>query len=322
MKIVAVEKRNTDGYDIFRIPEIICTSKGSLIAYCECRMTGADWAPIDIGMRKSTDGGVTWSERKILVYGKGETVNNPVMFSDKDEITLLYQHMYSRTFVCKSFDDGDTWSEPVEITESLKTPAYPYTVIACGPGHGIVLSNGRYITPVWLALNPEDPKAHWPSIISTIYSDDKGKTWAMGELIQNDFLKNPSETTIVEINQKTMLNIRNACSIKKRAIAYSDDGISGWHDFRYAEELTDPTCAAGMIGVDNKIYFVNCRHETIRTNLTLSESNDFGQTWQDLCLVAENAGYSDIASISPKQVAIYYENHGMELYIAVVDLPD
>ena len=53
MKIVAVEKRNTDGYDIFRIPGIICTSKGSLIAYCECRMTGADWAPIDIGMRKS-----------------------------------------------------------------------------------------------------------------------------------------------------------------------------------------------------------------------------------------------------------------------------
>lgn len=291
-----IENNHVDGYRYFRIPGIIYTHRSSLIVYYECRESASDWAKIDIGMKKSRDDGATWSDRKILVCGNGKTVNNPIMFSDTDVITFLYQEEYTRTFVRKSFDDGETWSEPIEITNTIKTRLYDYTVIACGPGHGTILANGRYITNVWLCSNHDDLKSHHPSIITTIFSDDKGKTWHLGDLIQEHFLINPSEAALAEIDGKVMINIRHENTMRRRMLAYSDNGISDWHGFRYAEELSDPVCAAGMISVRDTVYFVNCRDEKRRVNLTLSQSHDFGQSWTNMCLISRTGGYSDIAS--------------------------
>ena len=308
MNEIILEKSHFEGYEYCRIPGIIRTKAGSLITYCECRHTVSDWAGMDICMRKSTDDGVTWSERRVLVPGGEHTVNNPIMFADDGEITLVYQWEYNKTFYKKSYDDGETFGESVEITEQLKSSEFDYTVIACGPGHGTILSSGRYITPVWLVSNPENPKSHHPSIIATAYSDDKGKTWKFGEFIKDSFLINPSETTIAEIDGKVIINIRNENPEKKRAIAYSDDGISGWHSIHFDEKLTDPTCAAGMISLGNDLYFSNCRDSGRRINLTLSKSSDFGKTWEDVCVVSDYAGYSDIASNGKDTIFVYYEH--------------
>ncbi len=318
-----IERHNDGSYSYYRIPGVIYTFQGSVIVYYECRKALGDWSAIDLAIRKSTDGGKTFTERKILAYGEGKTLNNPVMFSDKNQIVLLYQKEYSRTFVMKSVDDGDTWSQAVEITVQLKTPLYDYTVIACGPGHGTILSNGRYIVPIWMALNLEDRKAHRPSIISTLYSDDKGETWHIGELIKDSFLVNPSETCLAETKNGIFMNIRNENPCKRRAIAFSKDGISNWVNLSLDENLPDPTCAAGMLSLGDDVYFTNCKCESARQNLVLSKSADGGVSWTEVTAIDAIGGYSDIATNGKNQIFIAYEHWEKEneqLNFASVDI--
>ena len=50
------------GHKLYRIPGIVVTAKGTVLAYCEARRhTGLDWDDIEILLRRSTDGGATWS---------------------------------------------------------------------------------------------------------------------------------------------------------------------------------------------------------------------------------------------------------------------
>lgn len=294
-----------DGYDLFRIPGLICTGSGKLLAYYECRKSDSDWASIDIAVRSSQDGGKTWSSDKILVYGHGKTVNNPVMFAGKEEILFMWQEEYRYTFYRKSFDEGETWSDTTEITASLKSPEYNWTTLACGPGHGTVLSSGRYIVPVWLCSNPKDLKAHHPSILSTVYSNDKGATWHLGELIDKEYMINPSETALAELaDGSVIINIRSESPVRRRILAYSRNGYKGWNDIHFEAALPDPVCMGSMTAHNGKVYFVNCNSEKKRKNLTLYETTDNGVSWKNTAVLSESAGYSDIA-VSPDGKYIY-----------------
>ena len=51
----------TNGYHVYRIPGLTMTPRGVVLAYTEVRRgRGRDWDPIDIRMRRSTDGGLSW----------------------------------------------------------------------------------------------------------------------------------------------------------------------------------------------------------------------------------------------------------------------
>ena len=53
-----------EGYALYRIPGVVVTNNGTVLAYCEARKkAGGDWGDIDIMMRRSPDGGTTWEER-------------------------------------------------------------------------------------------------------------------------------------------------------------------------------------------------------------------------------------------------------------------
>src|SRR2546423_1353732 len=112
------------GYALYRIPGIVVSAKGTIIAYCEARKSGADWGQIDIWMRRSLDGGKTWEAPRALVkleggfernpvavekkLGKdGEiTTNNPVMIAARDgALHFLYCVEYMRCFYMKSGDE-------------------------------------------------------------------------------------------------------------------------------------------------------------------------------------------------------------------------
>jgi sialidase-1 len=158
-----------DGYAQYRIPGIVVTGNGTVITYTEARKKTSDWAIIDIYMRRSMDGGNTWQDRVMLVEGvtTGSTINNPVMIAEKTSGTVhfLYCKEYNQAFYMKSTDHGTTWSSPVEITsvfDEFKSE-YAWTVIATGPGHGILLGNGRLLVPVWLSLHT----SHAPAVVST-----------------------------------------------------------------------------------------------------------------------------------------------------------
>src|SRR5690349_14692595 len=67
-----------DGYKLYRIPGIVATAKGTLLAYCEARKSDkGDWGHIDIVLRRSSDGGATWEPARKIVTPPKDAERNP-----------------------------------------------------------------------------------------------------------------------------------------------------------------------------------------------------------------------------------------------------
>jgi sialidase-1 len=279
----------TKGYELYRIPGLVVTPKGTVLAYAEGRKTGrGDWGAIDIMLRRSEDAGKTWNDQQVVARVSGPlsknpvalaqnlgtegaiTYNNPVAIVDrrKGAVHFLFCIEYMRAFYMRSDDDGKTFSEPVEITATFDEfrPEYDWKVLATGPGHGIQLKNGRLIVPVWLSTGTGG-HAHRPSVVSTIYSDDAGATWKRGDIVvqHSEEFVNPSETVAEQLaDGRVMLNVRTESKRHRRVIATSPDGATGWSEPRYQEELVEPICFGSLVrlsgagdGRPNRLLFVN-----------------------------------------------------------------
>ena len=300
-----IEKAYGAKYGLCRIPGMIVTDKKTLLCYYEAREDFMDWAKIDIKVIRSTDGGETFDE-VLTIQSDRDTINNPVMIADGETVHFLYFHNYKKLFYAKSTDDGLSFSEPLEITDVLNSDGTPYTVAATGPGHGIV-HNGRIIIPLWYGYNPEDEKAHSPTYIRTLYSEDGGRSWKLGENVGKDILVNANESTIaVRSDGKVMMSIRHRTENGiKRAIAISSDGISGWSEPVLCENLPDPRCMGSMTYDDCFVYHINCASTTDREDLTIKISRD-GFSSYDSIYVSKYAGYSDMA-VDGDTIFVFYE---------------
>jgi len=299
----SIERAGENGYPCYRIPGITVTEKGTLIVYYEARNSFSDWSVIDLYARRSTDGGKTWENRQLLFDGQGKnTTNNPVMIPDGDKLHLLLFENYKRLFHLVSADDGVSWSQPKEITDVLDTcrSTYPWTCAAVGPGHGIRHSSGRLIAAMWLASNPASITAHNPSKIATIYSDDGGTSWHLGEVFEPEGSRSPNETCLAELSDgRVLLNIRSVKPLGSdpttphfRYMATSDNGVSGWTTWQETQ-LSDPACAAGMCSSPYGLLFTHCNSHTARYDLTLHLSTDDGKTWDKGFMYNAHGGYSD-----------------------------
>jgi sialidase-1 len=312
-------KPGDGGYKNIKVPGIVATSKGTLLAYCEARkidlqnrfegLAPADWNPADIWMRRSTDGGRTWEAARIIVTAPtmernatavaqkwaepgGTVAGSPVAIADRKTgaVHFLYCVEFSRCFYMRSEDEGKTFSPPVEITpvfEKFK-PDYDWKMFATGPGHGIQLKNGRLLVPVWLA-NSEGGFPHLPSEVSVIFSDDAGKTWNRGALVPRDGkVLHPSETTAVELaDGRVMLNMRTETTGDRRAFCVSADGATGWGGVRFHPHLLESRTMGSLVRLSqapgkNRILF--CNNSTTSwhhnmTDLVVKLSYDEGETW-------------------------------------------
>jgi sialidase-1 len=322
------------GYSTYRIPAIAVTTRGTLLAFCAARVQPGDWSEIAIALRRSTDRGATWSPMQIVASRPGATVDNPAPIVDRQTGSLHFLHQvdYERCFYLCSEDDGQTWSDPADITATFEAfrAEYPWTVLAPGPGHGIQLKSGRLIVPVWLSTGAgtefgKGKRGHRPSVVAVVYSDDHGATWERGEIVarHSEDTPNPSETDALELaDGRVLLNIRNESKRNRRLISVSADGATGWSEPVFHDGLFEPICFASLLRYSeqpSRIIFANpdSQHTGApaaawgawrRENLTVRLSEDEGETWPIARVIDPGvAGYSDLAVGSDGTIYCLYE---------------
>ncbi|MBQ7152566.1 MAG: exo-alpha-sialidase [Clostridia bacterium] len=316
-------------YQKHRIPGMIVTDKGTLLAYTEARTEDSDWARMDILLYRSTDHGESFGAPIVLAHGTDahKTVNNPVMMQDKEgNIHFLHAEDYGinggRILHYTSSDDGLTWSLPQDITYA--TFPSMRNAFALGPGHGICTHDGILLVPVWMVPKEfgQPVDSHVPSIISTLYSLDSGKTWDMGEMLgDTEEIVSPNETVAAELpDGQIYLNIRNMTNYRARA--YSVTGIDEWTEYGRDKDLPDPVCFGSVIRFQADLYFVNCNSTERRANVCLRKSSDGGRTWPALLPIdKDRGGYAEIAADEtvPLIYVLYEEDGGTCCHLARID---
>ena len=280
------------GYVMYRIPGIVVTGRGTILAYCEARAGHGDWTKQDVLLRRSTDGGRTWGPPRKMAVAPPDLKPNPAavakglakdnemtahnavaIIDDKPGVVhFLYHLEYARVFYLRSDDDGVTWSKPREITSVIDgfRDRYDWKVVGNGCGHAIQLRNGphrgRLLAAVWLSTGTGG-HAHRPSDVAVIYSDDGGTTWQRGDFIARNGQKsaggekivNPSETMLVELSDgRVLANLRTESTRQRRLLSISPNGAADWSAPDFHEELVEPICMAGMVRLDDgAILFSN-----------------------------------------------------------------
>ena len=318
-----------EGYKSFRIPAIITTNKGTVLAFAEGRKNGSsDTGDIDLVLKRSTDNGKSWSSLSVI-WNDGENVcGNPAPVLDKSTGTIYLLSTWNlgsdhesdiikqtskdtrRIFVLSSTDDGLTWSNPKEITQSVKLPNW--TWYATGPCHGIQKEKtpnaGRIMIPC------DHIEAVTNKYFShVIYSDDHGKTWILGGSTSQDMV---NECTVAELSDgNLMLNMRNYDRNQKaRKVSLSKDGGNTWGDIYSDTSLPEPICQGSIFRVSfsgkekSRLLFLNPADENKRQNMTLRLSYDEGSSWSKTkVLFAGPSAYADLTMLKNGNIACFYE---------------
>lgn len=320
----------TDGYHTYRIPALLVTREGTLLAFCEGRRgSRSDAGDIDLLLKRSADGGRTWSAQQV-VWDDGEnTCGNPCPVVDQTTGTIWLGMTWNhgkdsedrikqntgqdtrRVFITHSGDDGRTWAKPREVTADTKRPEWRW--YATGPGIGIQLAQGpcqgRLVIPCDHSLVlPDDPDGYCSHMI---FSDNHGRTWQLGGTIRPAV----NECQVVELSDGTLLvNMRNYDrSQTSRAIATSQNGGITWSEVRHDPALVEPVCQASFIGCTTpdgslRLLFSNPAHTGKRLDMTVRMSDDEGKTWPVSRLVWPGpAAYSCLAVIPEGGIACLFE---------------
>lgn len=317
-----------DGYHTYRIPALVVTIQGSVLAFCEGRRHGlSDSGEIDMLIKRSSDGAVTWSDQQVVWRNENSTCGNPSPVVDRvtsvawllmtwnraddNEAQIIDQTSKDsrRVFVTFSADDGASWAPPREITADVKKSNW--TWYATGPGAGIQIEHGAHAGRLVIPCDHiEACTKHYYAHV--IYSDDHGKTWQLGGSTRQHQV---NECEAVELTGgRLMLNMRNYDRARtRRQVAFSNDGGMTWHDQHFDEVLVEPICQASIRRYawpqdgEGVILFSNPASSAGRQRMTVRASLDEGETWSAQLILHEGpSAYSDLAVLPDKTIACLY----------------
>lgn len=352
---VGVRHAGDDGAAAFRIPGLVTTGKGTLLAVYDIRYNSSvDLQEyIEIGVSRSTDGGRTWEKMRIPMsfgeYGGLPRCQNGVgdpsilvdthtgnvwivaawthgmgnqraWFNSKPGMDVA--HTAQLVLACSS-DDGKTWSNPMNITGQVKRPEWHF--LLQGPGRGITMEDGTLVFPIQYIGADRIPCA------GVMYSKDGGRNWTIHEPARS----NTTESQVVELEKGVlMLNMRDNRG-GSRAVAVTRDMGKTWEEHPSSRKaLRESVCMASLIRVKadenvlgrDILLFSNPDTTKNRNHITIKASLDGGHTWptehQVLLDEEESWGYTCLSMIDRETVGILYESSTAHLVFQAVKLKD
>ena len=312
-----------EGYPRYRIPALIVTKQGTVLAFCEGRKDGGGLTGnIDLVVKRSSDHGKTWSSLKVVSDDEANTLGNPCPVIDRSTGTIWLPFTRSlgddleseivagtskertRVFVSKSDDDGLTWAKPVEITASVKRPEW--TWYGTGPGVGIQLKSGRLLIPSYHAVEKTGIyRSH------SIWSDDHGKMWQLGGVVGD----HTSECHVVERKDGSIyLSTRTVRGTELRTIASSQNAGKSWLEPKFDRSLYDSHCQACVIALPKSKpsgkprWLYSHPAGPGRRNMVIRMSHDEGRTWPiGRQLTEGDSQYSSMVLLGDGAIGILFE---------------
>lgn len=277
----------------YRIPGIVTAKDGSLVTVADKRIehNGDLPAKIDVVSRRSTDGGVTWSDYVTVAQHDdlGGCGDPAIVVDEKSGDILaifshgngLWQKEPAHISVARSTDNGKTWGKMVDINPQILTtdPNGPQPIKCisafASSGRATQLANGRIMFPL-VVREDGNPKFK----VYAIYSDDSGHTWKVSK---NPATTDGDESKVVQLADGTVImSIRNRFG-SLRKFSYSHDNGETWSEPVPVEGLPDPRCNGDIIRYnrDGKDLLLQSLpgDPKGRNNVAIYVSADGGKTW-------------------------------------------
>jgi len=357
-KVTIIHKQGEFDCHTFRIPAMVNTNKGTLLAVYDMRYNSRRdlQGHMDIGLSRSTDGGETWarpvpimdmkkfgglpedqngcSDPNILVDRKtGEILVSAVWTHGKPGTHQWVGkgsepghsiHKSSQFMMVRSKDDGLTWSKPENWTKRLKDPKW--CLFAPAPGNGINLMDGTLVMPT------QGRDATGLPFSNFMWSKDHGKSWTLSSPARD----NTTECSVAELKDGSlMLNIRDNRNRKDksktngRAVSVTKDMGKNWkvHSSDHGA-LPEPVCMASLISHDLKnggrvLFFSNPNSKYKREKMTVRMSLDQGKTWPKSILLDQKGGaYSSLAMVDDRTLGILYESSVADMVFQKIKLSE
>ena len=315
-----------DNITCFRIPAIVQSASGVLLAFAEARHGScSDGSVHEIAMRRSLDGGATWTPGVTFPVGNSSYwVGNPaaVAMDDGSVVVVYTNHDKKCTGGCgtgngmvRTTDGGETWSSPIDLSGDfgpLAKGALP------GPGTALQLSATHATHPGRLLVVSH--KGAYQNDYVTV-SDDNGEHWSTHPRA----FPLMDEAALTELpNGHVLLNMRHRSSPQVgRAIALSMDGGDTFGNITFDKALISPVCQASIVSFDGATYFSNPADPSGRDEMTVKKSVDNARTWTSSLLVhaGPSFGYSclvkgELLRGSARQGGILFESANEEIAFA------
>lgn len=345
---VSVRNAGDDGVAAYRIPGLVKSKKGTLMAVYDIRRNNSRdlQEDVQIGLSRSMDKGKTWQPMQVAMDMRGygslpdaqNGVGDPAILVDDKTgdiyIMALWSHgmggqaawwgsrknamtpqqQAAQVLIVRSSDDGATWSEPINITAQIKDPSWG--ILLQGPGMGITMEDGTLVFPFQFVDKDDMPHA------TIVYSKDRGNTWQIGSAARS----NTTEAQVAEVTPgKLMLNMRDNRKGSRAVMTTTDMGQTWVEHATSRSALIEPVCMASFIKVDdNRFLFSNPANTKDRRNMTIKGSDDKAESWNGGVLIDDGDmwGYSCMTMVDPENVGILYEGSQAHMTFQIIPLKE